>query len=578
MQWHSIESPCENNIPFSPPASSSSATAQLYYRCLDAPAKRAQGKRPAGVSIYQFTQLCRDGGVFAHAETDQTRCELAFASAKDSHRQLLLPPAGFRAALARLANARGIRRHALAEEMLACLRQPKEERRLYEEKTTSVRSAHAASLVSDVAEKPCPSPPLPPAPHSQAVSIDEASPGFDLGSATAGHEVTCAVEPEGIIANSANSPSNSEANGSTAGSGSPSFADQIRNMAAAAALRRRPSPLTVVQPESDAGNGDDQSQVGLSAAPRQPWPEVEVLSSPSPEEQAEDNSFAGQIRAKAAVLQRRAAAKAEVMGLVVVDDGLKTDAAPNSASPTGATGAPASPPSSPPPASSTLPLPVQMPPLTQLPPPPLFLPPPQLSPLTQLPPPPAHLLLSPPPLPSTSATAFNFVGHTAPERQTASTTPKATPTVTPAGGVSCVDAPPSWSPDVQQPTVRKETADANNANTVQRRLHLQAGDDDIRESAHKAGSSTKDVAAGHPPLSGDVFSRLCNPSTYTGTHKYRFDHDGRGRGLAGRDSVCKGSGSVAPVYHGGQVLDLSSICNRQPANRRGIPLTAVERK
>jgi hypothetical protein len=124
--------------------------------------------------------------------------------------------------------------------------------------------------------------------------------------------------------------------------------------------------------------------------------------------------------------------------------------------------------------------------------------------------------------------------------------------------------------------VRKGNAEAN---PVQRRLHLQAGDGDTRgyDNAHR-GSSNEDVAADHLPLSGDVFSRLCNPSTYTGTHKYRFDHDGRGRGLAGRDSVCKGNGSVAPVYHGGQVLDLGSICNRQPANRRGTPLTAVEKK
>jgi len=34
---------------------------------------------------------------------------------------------------------------------------------------------------------------------------------------------------------------------------------------------------------------------------------------------------------------------------------------------------------------------------------------------------------------------------------------------------------------------------------------------------------------------GDIFSRLTDPSKYTGAHKERFDKDGRGKGLAGRD-------------------------------------------
>jgi len=35
--------------------------------------------------------------------------------------------------------------------------------------------------------------------------------------------------------------------------------------------------------------------------------------------------------------------------------------------------------------------------------------------------------------------------------------------------------------------------------------------------------------------SGDIFSRLTDPSKYTGAHKERFDKDGKGKGLAGRD-------------------------------------------
>jgi len=42
--------------------------------------------------------------------------------------------------------------------------------------------------------------------------------------------------------------------------------------------------------------------------------------------------------------------------------------------------------------------------------------------------------------------------------------------------------------------------------------------------------------------SGSVFTRLTDSSQYTGGHKHRFDAEGRGRGLDGRDSVAKGLG------------------------------------
>lgn len=40
-----------------------------------------------------------------------------------------------------------------------------------------------------------------------------------------------------------------------------------------------------------------------------------------------------------------------------------------------------------------------------------------------------------------------------------------------------------------------------------------------------------------------VFNRLSDPARFTGHHKYRFDEENRGRGLAGRDSVVKGGGT-----------------------------------
>lgn len=35
---------------------------------------------------------------------------------------------------------------------------------------------------------------------------------------------------------------------------------------------------------------------------------------------------------------------------------------------------------------------------------------------------------------------------------------------------------------------------------------------------------------------------MTDTSRYTGTHKLRFDEEGKGRGLEGRDSVSKGKG------------------------------------
>ncbi|KAJ3264118.1 hypothetical protein HK104_006516, partial [Borealophlyctis nickersoniae] len=57
--------------------------------------------------------------------------------------------------------------------------------------------------------------------------------------------------------------------------------------------------------------------------------------------------------------------------------------------------------------------------------------------------------------------------------------------------------------------------------------------------------------------SSNVFDRLTNTKDYTGAHKHRFNADGSGRGLAGRDAPAKGA---APgTYRGGDVKDLSQI-------------------
>ncbi|KAJ3260982.1 hypothetical protein HK103_006937 [Boothiomyces macroporosus] len=56
----------------------------------------------------------------------------------------------------------------------------------------------------------------------------------------------------------------------------------------------------------------------------------------------------------------------------------------------------------------------------------------------------------------------------------------------------------------------------------------------------------------------NVYDRLTDSKGYTGSHKHRFDEHGVGKGLSGRDSTPKGSGSHG-VYRGGNVNSLSQI-------------------
>lgn len=43
---------------------------------------------------------------------------------------------------------------------------------------------------------------------------------------------------------------------------------------------------------------------------------------------------------------------------------------------------------------------------------------------------------------------------------------------------------------------------------------------------------------------------MTDTSKYTGSHKHRFDEEGKGRGLEGRDSIPKGKGMVAGSVSG----------------------------
>ena len=65
-----------------------------------------------------------------------------------------------------------------------------------------------------------------------------------------------------------------------------------------------------------------------------------------------------------------------------------------------------------------------------------------------------------------------------------------------------------------------------------------------------------------PLKNAEIVSRLTDTSKYTGTHKHRFDEDGKGRGIAGRDQP-------------NLTADLSQITNRQAATVTGVPIAAA---
>lgn len=64
----------------------------------------------------------------------------------------------------------------------------------------------------------------------------------------------------------------------------------------------------------------------------------------------------------------------------------------------------------------------------------------------------------------------------------------------------------------------------------------------VSKSDKPKARGKKSAAAASSSGSSSVFSRLTDSSKYTGGHKHRFDEEGRGRGIAGRDSVAKGRG------------------------------------
>jgi hypothetical protein len=109
-------------------------------------------------------------------------------------------------------------------------------------------------------------------------------------------------------------------------------------------------------------------------------------------------------------------------------------------------------------------------------------------------------------------------------------------------------------PNSQRPAVFKPTSHKSNQN-------LAAKPNSQKSNQNLSATSKSNLSSSKSSLNksnGSVYDRLTNTSQYTGTHKHRFDDSGKGRGLAGRDSVALGNGT-AKSYRGGNVHDLSQI-------------------
>ena len=550
---------CSSPSSFPPPPSSeapkaaASASAALYHRC-----KGGKGGG-GGVSVYQFTQLCGAAGLFSNA-AGQTRCELAFASAKADPRQRLLPPSGFRAALLRLAKERGVSRRALAEQMLRALQGEATPRG----RGPRARARPAGGASQDVARADANRPQ-----RSEEVTVERGAEAGVLAACVrrsdGGDAVHTAADGRGWAAANSSvheterhsarctptmlADADTSSGGllctppaGTARRGPASFSELIQQ---AASQRRANDSAAAAAAAAGGGHGlpapqhSPEARDALFASPpHEPAPLASPASLDCSSDEADAGSLATQLRAGRAGLRPTTTAPQPPRALQAVptaDDDLPPPPSPLSLqamTPVCCSGAqdntdlctrggraePAEP-------SAELP-PVKHAAAVPAPPPPP--PPPPLSTPFH-----AH---RPPATPAKDASAPGKPSRAAAHQEaTGIPIPRA------------VHGPPALA--------------------AQRQLQLDPS----------PPAESPPPADGKAPPSGahgDVFSRLCDASTYTGMHKYRFDRHGRGRGLAGRDSVCKGSGSVAPVYHGGQVLGLGSICNRQPADRRGVPLSA----
>jgi len=91
-----------------------------------------------------------------------------------------------------------------------------------------------------------------------------------------------------------------------------------------------------------------------------------------------------------------------------------------------------------------------------------------------------------------------------------------------------------------------QEADPSGLNLRPERGRSRSPTSDVPRAKTPTGNGTRSKSP-TADKKGTIFDRLTDTSKYTGAHKARFDKDGKGLGLDGRESVAKGNGHAPPT-------------------------------
>jgi hypothetical protein len=138
---------------------------------------------------------------------------------------------------------------------------------------------------------------------------------------------------------------------------------------------------------------------------------------------------------------------------------------------------------------------------------------------------------------------------------------------------------------------------ANTAGSAPRTPRRRRGGVDQPGSERRGGGSestpprTPPRSHGTPPRStpqqesgqlgrASIFERLTDPRDFTGHHRHRFDEQGNGLGLAGRDYIPRGlgSGTICSRANPGEVRDISQIMRSPMPPKDTVHRAEVEKQ
>ncbi|EGD78375.1 hypothetical protein PTSG_09442 [Salpingoeca rosetta] len=120
----------------------------------------------------------------------------------------------------------------------------------------------------------------------------------------------------------------------------------------------------------------------------------------------------------------------------------------------------------------------------------------------------------------------------------------------------------SSSPEMKQKTKKRHGSSSSSSSSSRRSRRPSTAPSTASAPRTTVVSDYDDEL---PPL----FRRLTDPRLYTGSHKHRFDEQGAGKGLYGRDSIPKGKGIPVSTCLGFETA------LRTASDVRGVPLATL---